>query len=86
MHRGSTFIGIDLAVGRKHTGIARLRDEGGTIAIEKQRTATLDPPPCTGPEWRREALFRATDHEVKRRVGKTPLSVPADKIGCWATR
>src|SRR5699024_10341243 len=34
----------------------------------------------TGPDWRRAVLFRETDLEVRRRVGKTPLSVAADKI------
>nr|WP_304502263.1 DUF429 domain-containing protein [Brachybacterium sp. FME24] len=54
--------------------------------VEAHRTAALPPPPSTGPEWRREVLFRATDLEVKRRVGKTPLSVAADKIAYPAIR
>ena len=54
--------------------------------VEAHRTATLPPPPSTGPEWRREVLFRTTDLEVRRRVGKTPLSVAADKIAYPAIR
>lgn len=54
--------------------------------IEAHRTATLTPPPSTGPEWRREVLYRATDLEVRRRVGKNPLSVASDKIAYPAIR
>lgn len=54
--------------------------------VQAHRTATLPPPPSTGPEWRREVLYRATDLEVRRRVGKNPLSVASDKIAYPAIR
>ncbi|MGP5127619.1 DUF429 domain-containing protein [Brachybacterium tyrofermentans] len=54
--------------------------------IAAHRMATLPPPPSTGPEWRREILYRATDLEVRRRVGKNPLSVASDKIAYPAIR
>ena len=54
--------------------------------VQGHRTAALAPPPDTGPDWRREVLYRATDLEVRRRVGKTPLSVAADKIAYPAIR
>lgn len=43
-------------------------------------------PEDTGPEWRRDVLYRRTDLEVRRLVGKTPLSVAADKIAYPAIR
>lgn len=43
-------------------------------------------PADTGPDWRRAVLYRETDLEVRRRVGKTPLSVAADKIAYPAIR
>lgn len=54
--------------------------------VEGHRTDTLQAPSDTGPDWRREVLFRATDAEVRRTVGKTPLSVAADKIAYPAIR
>ncbi|MGP9846332.1 DUF429 domain-containing protein [Brachybacterium sp. 107] len=54
--------------------------------VEAHRTAALPPPPSTGPQWRREILYRATDLEVRRRVGKNPLSVASDKIAHPAIR
>ena len=43
-------------------------------------------PEDTGPDWRRDVLYRRTDLEVRRLVGKTPLSVAADKIAYPAIR
>ncbi|GAA1316288.1 DUF429 domain-containing protein [Brachybacterium tyrofermentans] len=54
--------------------------------LEAHRTATLTPPPSTGPDWKRHVLYRATDLEVRRRVGKNPLSVASDKIAYPAIR
>lgn len=57
-----------------------------TQLIMAHRAGTLEPPADTGPDWRREVLFRATDREVRRRVGKVPLSVASDKIAYPAIR
>lgn len=46
----------------------------------------LESPAHTGPDWRRAVLYRETDLEVRRQVGKTPLSVAADKIAYPAIR
>ncbi|MGO1284522.1 DUF429 domain-containing protein [Brachybacterium tyrofermentans] len=54
--------------------------------LEAHRTATLAPPPSTDPDWKRQVLYRATDLEVRRRVGKNPLSVASDKIAYPAIR
>lgn len=54
--------------------------------LEAHRTANLSPPPSTGPDWKRQVLYRATDLEVRRRVGKNPLSVASDKIAYPAIR
>lgn len=54
--------------------------------VQAHRIAALAPPPGTGPEWRREVLFRATDLEVRRRVRKVPLSVASDRIAYPAIR
>ncbi|MEE1619273.1 DUF429 domain-containing protein [Brachybacterium sp. J153] len=43
-------------------------------------------PEDTGPVWRRDVLYRRTDLEVRRLVGKTPLSIAADKIAYPAIR
>jgi predicted nuclease with RNAse H fold len=39
-----------------------------------------------GADWRRELTLRLTDFDVRERVGMTPLSVSADKIGHVAMR
>jgi len=47
---------------------------------------TVPAPVSTGPEWRRELAMRATDREVHRRTGLTPLSVSTDRIAHPALR
>ncbi|MFE5775315.1 DUF429 domain-containing protein [Brachybacterium sp. NPDC056505] len=54
--------------------------------VSAHRADALPAPPDTGPDWRRSVLFRETDREVHRLVGKTPLSVAADKIASPAIR
>lgn len=54
--------------------------------VAAHRTGSLAPPASTGKEWRRETLFRATDLDVQRRAGKTPLSVAAERIAHPALR
>lgn len=47
---------------------------------------TVPAPASTGPEWRRDLAMRATDREVHRRTGLTPLSVSTDRIAHPALR
>ena len=54
--------------------------------VAGHQAGDLESPADTGPDWRRAVLFRETDLEVRRRVGKTPLSVAADKIAYPAIR
>lgn len=49
-------------------------------------SGTLGTPASTGPEWRRGLAMRATDLEVHRRTGLTPLSVSTDRIAHPALR
>src|SRR5690625_2715713 len=110
------FLGIDLAADPRRTGLAALRESGGTVLVEQvtvgaddtlivetveaadyvgidvplgwpQRfvdllslhaAGTLPAPASTGPEWRRDLAMRATDREVHRRTGLTPLSVSTE--------
>lgn len=48
--------------------------------------SALPVPPSTGAEWRRDLAMRATDREVHRRTGLTPLSVSTDRIAHPALR
>ena len=118
------FLGIDLAADPRRTGLAALRESGGTVLVEQvtvgaddtlivetveaadyvgidvplgwpQRfvdllslhaAGTLPAPASTGPEWRRDLAMRATDREVHRRTGLTPLSVSTDRIAHPALR
>src|SRR5690625_1262568 len=118
------FLGIDLAADPRRTGLAALRESGGTVRVEQvpvgaddpllvapveaadyvgidvrfgwpQRfvvllrlhaAGTLPAPASTGPEWRRDLAMRATDREVHRRTGLTPLSVSTDRIAHPALR
>ena len=54
--------------------------------VAGHQAGDLEPPAHTGPGWRRAVLYRETDLEVRKRVGKTPLSVAADKIAYPAIR
>lgn len=54
--------------------------------VAGHQAGDLEPPAHTGPDWRRAVLYRETDLEVRKRVGKTPLSVAADKIAYPAIR
>lgn len=54
--------------------------------VAGHQAGDLESPADPGPDWRRAVLFRETDLEVRRRVGKTPLSVAADKIAYPAIR
>src|SRR5699024_11896779 len=118
------FLGIDLAADPRRTGLAALRESGGTVLVEQVRVGaddtlivetveaadyvgidvplgwpqrfvdllglhaagTLPAPASTGPEWRRGLAMRATDREVHRRTGLTPLSVSTDRIAHPAPR
>lgn len=57
-----------------------------TDLITAHAEALSSPQPDTGKEWRREILYRSTDLEVRRVVGKIPLSVAADRIAHPAIR
>jgi predicted nuclease with RNAse H fold len=54
--------------------------------VSAHRAGRLLPPADSGRPWRRELTMRATDLDVQRRTGLTPLSVSADRIGHAALR
>lgn len=54
--------------------------------VSAHARGTLLRPVSTGSEWRRSLAMRATDLEVHRRTGITPLSVATDRIARAAMR
>lgn len=54
--------------------------------ISAHAAGTLPAPDSTGPPWRRSLAMRATDLEVHRYTGLTPLSVSTDRIAYPALR
>lgn len=54
--------------------------------ITAHAAGTVPAPVSTGPQWRRSHAMRATDAEVHRRTGLTPLSVSTDRIAHPALR
>lgn len=54
--------------------------------ITAHAAGALAVPDDTGPRWRRPLAMRATDREVHRRTGLTPLSVSTDRIAHPALR
>lgn len=54
--------------------------------VTAHAAGTLVAPDDTGPQWRRPLAMRATDREVHRRTGLTPLSVSTDRIAHPALR
>ncbi len=54
--------------------------------VSAHREHRVVAPPDSGRSWRRPLTLRATDLEVHRRTGRTPLSVSADLIAHVALR
>ncbi|WP_261623423.1 DUF429 domain-containing protein [Nesterenkonia marinintestina] len=54
--------------------------------VTAHAAGTLPPPDSTDSDWRRGVALRATDFEVHRLTGLTPLSVAADRIAYPALR
>lgn len=54
--------------------------------VQAHARGALKAPSSTGPAWRRDLAMRATDREVHRRTGQTPLSVSTDRIAHPALR
>lgn len=60
--------------------------ESFVSVIEAHSKGSLEAPPSTGSEWRRNLALRATDKAVHQRTGLTPLSVSTDRIAYPALR
>ncbi len=54
--------------------------------VVAHRQRQMMPPPSSGRPWRRGLALRETDRAVHERLGLTPLSVSADRIGHTAMR
>ncbi len=75
--RTATRAGVDVPLGWPEPFVDLLRAHAA---------GTLPAPGTTGPQWRRGLAMRATDREVYRRIGLTPLSVSTDRIAHPAMR
>lgn len=74
---GAAKAGVDVPLGWPRRFVALL----AAHAVHEQPA-----PESTGDDWRRGLAMRATDLEVRRRTGLTPLSVATDRIAHPALR
>ena len=76
---GDAWLGVDCPLGWPDAFVDFVHAHHGD-------TEPLFGPVDGGAEWRRPLVYRHTDHVVRERVGRWPLSVSTDRLGVTALR
>ncbi|WP_298870305.1 DUF429 domain-containing protein [uncultured Microbacterium sp.] len=76
---GDAWLGVDCPLGWPDAFVDFVRAHHGAVE------------PALGPveghaDWRRPLVYRRTDHVVRERIGRWPLSVSTDRLGVTALR
>ncbi len=76
---GDAWLGVDCPLGWPDAFVDCVAAHHADIAPELG-------PVDGGAEWRRTLVYRHTDHVVRERIGRWPLSVSTDRLGVTALR